>query len=515
MVDGEPIVKVKDPVNAKIRVGKKDFTGEVKHTENVETPFDVEYRYSDELEAGETKVIQKGEKGSYDLEYSQKIKNGQADGDPNTAKTNVVDAKKEIIVIGIKPVEKVVEKGYNTVYEYDENLEAGKMEEKTPGKNGKTTITTSYDKDNNKLVTEEKTEEPTERVVKIGVKPVVKEEAIPNDTTYKHNPELKAGEVKKIKDGTPGEVVVTTTFNKETGKLETRIERIEPTNAVYEYGSKTEGEFTYESEEAYNIIIQEDPEMEAGKTEVVQEGVVGKTKTTVKIKNSAEESRNTDIITEKQDKIIKVGTKNVCDIPEQPDKPEEPGTPDKPEEPGTPETPDKPEKPGEDKPEEPGTPDKPEEPGIPDKPDTPETPDKTEEPGKPEKPSAPGEPSVPETPTEPNGGGTTVTEEKPSEKEETTEEKSEKPEEKVEEKDEDSDVESKEDKVDETEEVVEEDVKASEGNNDSDGANENKRLPKTGDGVNRSLYAYMLGLMGSAMMAIGVKKKNKESLDEE
>ena len=58
-------------------------------------------------------------------------------------------------------------------------------------------------------------------------------------------------------------------------------------------------------------------------------------------------------------------------------------------------------------------------------------------------------------------------------------------------------------------------MKASEGNNDSDGANENKRLPKTGDGVNRSLYAYMLGLMGSAMMAIGVKKKNKESLDEE
>ena len=104
-----------------------------------------------------------------------------------------------------------------------------------------------------------------------------------------------------------------------------------------------------------------------------------------------------------------------------------------------------------------------------------------------------------------------MTEEKPSEKEETPEEESEKAEEKAE----DSDVESTEDKIDETEEVVEDNIKTSIGNNDSDGADENKRLPKTGDGVNRSLYAYMMGLMGSAMMAIGVKKKNKQSLDEE
>lgn len=514
-VDGEPTVEVKDPVNAKIRVGKKDFTGEVKHTENVETPFEVEYRYSDELEAGETKVIQKGEKGSYVLEYSQKIKNGQADGDPTTAKTNVVDAKKEIIVIGIKPVEKVVEKGYNTVYEYDENLEAGKMEEKTPGKNGKTTITTSYDKDTNKLVTEEKTEDPTDRVVRIGVKPIEKETELPFETEYVYDENMEAGKTEVTQEGKEGKAKITTSFNEETGKLETKIEREEPTKKIVKYGSKTEGKVKIEDDIAYEVEIVEDPNMEAGKTEVVQEGKNGKKETTITIENSKEVDRNTIVIEEPTKKIIKVGTKNVCDIPEQPDKPEEPGTPDKPEEPGTPETPDKPEKPGEDKPEEPGTPDKPEEPGIPDKPDTPETPDKPEEPGKHEKPSVPGEPSVPETPSEPNGGGTTVTEEKPSEKEETAEEKSEKPEEKVEEKDEDSDVESKEDKVDETEEVVEEDVKASEGNNDSDGANENKRLPKTGDGVNRSLYAYMLGLMGSAMMAIGVKKKNKESLDEE
>lgn len=500
-VDGEPDVKVKDPVNAKIRVGKKDFTGEVKHTEKVETPFEVEYIYSNELEAGETKVIQKGEKGLYDLEYSQKIKNGQADGDPTTDKKNVKEAKKEIIMIGIKPVEKVVEKGYNTVYEYDENLEAGKMEEKTPGKNGKTTITTSYDKDTNKLVSEEKTEEPMDRVVRIGIKPIEKETELPFETEYVYDENMEAGKTEVTQDGKEGKAKIITSFNEKTGKLETKIEREEPTKKIVKYGSKTEGEVKIKDDIAYEVEIIEDPEMEAGKTEVVQDGKNGTKETTITIENSKEINIETNVIEDPTKKIIKVGTKNVCDIPEQPDKPEDTDTPDKPENTDTP-----------DKPENPDTPDKPEEPDTPDKPEEPSTPDK---PTVPDEPSVPGEPSVPETPNEPNGGGTTVTEEKPSEKEEAPEEESEKSEEKVEEKAEDSDVESKEDKVDETEEVVEDNIKTSVGNNDSDGADENKRLPKTGDGVNRSLYAYMMGLMGSAMMAIGVKKKNKESLDEE
>ena len=502
----EEEVEKTDPVNAVIKVGDKNYTGEIKHKEKIETPFEVEYQYSDELEAGETKVIQKGEKGSYDLEYSQKIKNGQADGDAKTEKTNVVDSKKEIIVIGIKPVEKVVEKGYNTVYEYDENLEAGKMEEKTLGKNGKTTITTSYDKENNKLVTEENTENPIDRVVRIGIKPIEKETELPFETEYVYDENMEAGKTEVTQEGKTGTAKITTYFNKETGKLETKIEREEPTKKIVKYGSKTEGKVVVESEKAYEIEIIEDPEMEAGKTEVIQEGKNGKVETTITIENSKEVGRDTMVVEEPTKKIIKVGTKNVCDIPEQPDKPEEPDTPDKPE---GPDEPDKPNEPGK---EEPGTPDKPEEPSTPDKPEEPSTPDK---PTVPDEPSVPGEPSVPETPNEPNGGGTTVTEEKPSEKEEAPEEESEKPEEKVEEKAEDSDVESKEDKVDETEEVVEDNIKTSKGNNESDGANGNKRLPKTGDGVNRSLYAYMMGLMGSAMMAIGVKKKNKESLDEE
>ncbi|MFN2101865.1 G5 domain-containing protein [Finegoldia dalianensis] len=627
---GEPKVETKDPVNAVIKVGQKDYTGTITHTEKVETPFKVEYRYNPDLEAGQTKRVQEGKDGSYTLNYSQNIKNGQADGDPTTSKTDEVAAQNEIIEIGTKPVTKVVEKPFNTEYVFDENLESGKTEEIKPGKNGKVTITTTYDKDQKKVVTSEteekgqnrvvkiggktngtekikeeipfevevrkdpslkkgewkyatddegnelrgekgeqertltienskvtNTSEPTvtkkaknavilvgegtndgdhkivekkelpfetryeyddslepgeekvvqegkpglqertntlvikdgkvtevkegefktitepeerivkigrkptegevtktiereipyetkviydetleagfqkienegkpgkeevtitqkvkdskpvgdptettktitekeDRVVRIGVKPVVKEVELGHDTEYRHNPELKEGETKVIEEGSNGSVKYTTTFNKETGKLEVKEERTEPKNKVVEYGSKTDGEFTYESEKAYDIIIRENPNLEAGKTKVIQEGIVGKTETTVKIENSKEVSRDTKTITEKQDKIIEIGTKNVCEIPPVNPDPEKPGKPgDKdPEKPGKPgdKDPEKPDKPGDKDPEKPGKPD--EDPKDPEQPG--EDPKDPEQPGKPgdKKPGKPGE----------------------------------------------------------------------------------------------------------------------------
>ena len=170
--DKPEIVDKKDPVNAVIQINKRDYTGTVTHTEKIETQFEVEYKYSDELEAGQTKVEQEGKNGSYDLEYSQKIKNGEAYGKATTEKKNEVEAQKKIVVIGTKPIVKEVKQGYNTEFVYDDTLEAGKMEEKTPGKDGKTTITTYYDSDQKKVITTEVTENPTNRVVKIGTKSV-------------------------------------------------------------------------------------------------------------------------------------------------------------------------------------------------------------------------------------------------------------------------------------------------------------------------------------------------------
>nr|WP_083432108.1 adhesin domain containing protein [Anaerococcus mediterraneensis] len=359
-IENSKVTKTSEPTvtkkakNAVVLVGEgtNDGTHEIK--EKKELPFETRYEYDENLEAGQREETG-GTPGEQERTNTLVIKDGKVtetkEGEFKTTK----DPVDKVIKIGIKPIIKEVEKPFETEYIYDENVEVGNEEEVTSGEKGKVTITTSYDKDQNKLVTKEETKDPVKRVVKVGIKPVVKEEEIPHDTEYKHNPNLEAGTIKKIKDGTPGKITVTTTFNKETGKLETKVERTEPTNAEYEYGSKTEGKVKVESDLPFEIEIIEDPEMEAGKTETVQEGKLGKKETTITIENSKEVSREEKVITDPVKKIVKVGTKNVCPIPpvnpKDPENPAEPGKED-PEKPVN-EDP-KPAKPGKEDPEKPG-----------------------------------------------------------------------------------------------------------------------------------------------------------------
>lgn len=279
---------------------------------------------------------------------------------------------KRIVRVGTKPLEgtreNVVDKAipYETKVIYDENLEAGTRLVDNQGKDGKERVTTTITSKDGDIEynSEGKVITPKEdRIVRVGVKPVVKEEVIPFDTSYTHNPDLKTGEVKKISDGTPGTVTITTTFNKETGKLETKVERTEPTNAKYEYGSKTTGEVKVQSEIPYEVETIEDDTMDVGTHKVVQEGEVGEKETTIVIENSVEESRSDKYTKEAVKKIIRVGTKpndKMCPIPVKPENPEVPNEPGKPGEDSK--DPDKPgEKdlegpsiPGEDKSNEPG-----------------------------------------------------------------------------------------------------------------------------------------------------------------
>ncbi|WP_276876819.1 G5 domain-containing protein [Anaerococcus hydrogenalis] len=516
-VEGEPTVTEVPAEDALIQVGKGTNEGTHEVTEKKNIDYKTIIEYDENLDAGQQEVVKEGNPGEQERTNTLVIKDGQVtetkEGEFKTTK----EATDRVVKVGTKPVTKVVEKPFNTEYIYDENLESGKTEEVTPGKNGKVTITTTYNKETGKVETSETEEKgqnrvikigkkPTEgettktiereipyetkviydenlesgfqkiekegkagkeevtitqkikdskpvgeatettktitekedRVVRIGVKPVVNETELGNNTEYRHNPELKAGEEKVIEEGSKGSVKYTTTFNKETGKLEVKEERREPKNRVVEYGSKTDGEFTYESEKAYDIIIRENPNLETGKTKVIQEGKPGKTETTVKIENSKEVSRDTKTITEKQDKIIEIGTKNICEIPPVKPDPEKPGEEDPkdpsnpgeedPKDPSNPgeEDPKDPEKPGEEDPEDPNKPGEedpkdPENPGKedpkdpsnpgeekPNEPGTPgETPEKPGEPGKPNKPGNPGE----ENPKDSSNPG----EEKPNE----------------------------------------------------------------------------------------------------
>ena len=365
----------KQPKKAVVLVGEGTNDGNHEIKEKKELPFETRIEYDESIEAGK-EVVTEGSPGEQERTNTLVIKDGKVtetkEGEFKTTK----DPVDKVIKIGVKPIVTEVENGYDTEYEYDDTLEAGKMEEKTPGKNGKTTITTSYDKDQKKLVTKEEKTDSTNRVIRVGIKPIVEKESIPHNTEFNHNPELEAGTKKKIKDGTPGEYTITTTFNKETKMLETKVVKTkEPTNEVWEYGTKTEKEVTngsvkVKSDLPYKVIIKEDNTMDAGTYKVEQEGEVGEKITTIKIKNSEEESRSEEITKEAKDKIIVVGTKPAtCPIPEDPEKPgkedpEKPGKED-PEKPGKedPQKPSKntPNKPGENTPSELGkkTPNKP------------------------------------------------------------------------------------------------------------------------------------------------------------
>ena len=517
----EEVVSETKPVNRIVKVGTKTVTEHISKEITEEIPYKVEIKYDDTMAAGTTRVETPGQAGSKTTEYYRNLINGKFDGDLNTRE--VTDKYKapvnEVIVVGTKVAEN--NKDYNNdvdveiEYVKDDTKYVGYVEkgELTKG-HVETKIVNKFDPATGKIITtEEEVVTPAKQKITVGTKDFTGEfshkieKTLPFETEIQYDDTMDAGTKEVTQKGVNGNAEQTVTQKYTNGVLADKeytdeVKTKEPVKEIVKIGTKPVEktvEIPFNTEYVYDNTI------DAG-TVVEDKDHPGKAGS-VNVKTYFDKKAGKFVSVEDADskvapvnKIVRVGTKpndKMCPVP---DKPVNPDNPDKPV------NPDKPNDTGE---EEPG---KPNEPGKPDKPEKPVTPDK---PNVPDEPKVPGEPSVPETPTEPNGGGTIVTEEKPSEKEETPEEKSETPEEKSEEKDKDSVVESKEDKVDETEEVVEDDIKNSEGNNDLDGANENKRLPKTGDGVNRSLYAYMMGLMGSAMMAIGVRKKNKKSLDEE
>ena len=418
---------VKDATQ-KIIVGTKDFTGTYKYDKTCPLPFEVEIKEDSNLAKGQRVVDQEGQAGSKTTYYEQDIKNGQPDGEARelTEKTTIQKPKNHIIRIGTKVAEsstvKVVERElpFETEYIYDDTMDAGSERVESEGKVGKekVTITTKITDGTGQVSEETKTiTEKEDRKVRIGVKAVIKEEAIPQDTTYTHNPELKAGETKQIQAGSPGKVTITTTFNKETGKLETKVTRTEATPAKYEYGSKTEGKVTVESDIPYEVEFIADDTMPAGETKVTQEGELGKKETTITIENSkeVENSRTEKVTKQPVKKIVKYGT--LCKLPtptpkpgdnDNPSNPTDPTNPGGNENPTDPTDPTNPGRTGEDKPNGPINPANPEEPGKPSEPGRPgkpgETPEKPLEPGKPgETPAEPGKTPDKETPKTPEG----------------------------------------------------------------------------------------------------------------
>lgn len=180
------------PAKQKIIVGTKDFTGEFKHTIENTLPFEREIQYDDTMDAG-TKEVIKGVNGHTEQTITQKYTNGVlADKEYSDVKTTK-EPVKEIVKIGTKPVEKIVEIPFNTEYVYDNTIDAGTVVEDKDhmGKAGSVTVKTYFDKESRKFVSVEDEASKVaaiNKIIKVGTKPtenmcpVPEKPSVPDDS---------------------------------------------------------------------------------------------------------------------------------------------------------------------------------------------------------------------------------------------------------------------------------------------------------------------------------------------
>ena len=185
--------EVVTPAKQKIIVGTKAFTGEFSHKIEKTLPFETEIQYDDTLEAGTKEVTQKGINGNAEQTVTQKYTNGVLADKEYSDKVTTKEPVKEIVKIGTKPVEKIVEIPFNTDYVYDNTIDAGTVVEDKYhlGKNGSVTVKTYFDKESGKFVSVEDEASKVaavNKIVRIGTKPTENMCPVPEGPSTPSNP---------------------------------------------------------------------------------------------------------------------------------------------------------------------------------------------------------------------------------------------------------------------------------------------------------------------------------------
>ena len=284
-----PTVETIPPVDEITEVGKgKDKDGDLKIT----------YIPDPESPEGTQTIVDQGKKPKYDVTGKEK--------DPGKPKVIKVGNKPKVVVEEIPFKEVTVEnpskpEGYRAV------LKEGKV--------GKKTTTTTYTVDpNTGKVTPN---EPTVTIVKaedalieIGTgKNFVGE----IETRYVPDIELEFGKTKIVQNGTPEVKDV-------TGKIVTP-----GTPTIIHIGIKPKVE---EEDVDFKVVKRDNPELPKGQEKVVQEGKVGKKKTTttyeVDPKTGKVTSKTTEEVEKPTDKIIEIGTKEEVKVTPAPETPKTP-----------------------------------------------------------------------------------------------------------------------------------------------------------------------------------------------
>ena len=241
--------KVKDPGKPKvIKVGTKPKVVEE------EIPFKETVVENPSKPEGSRTVLKEGKVGkkTTTTTYTLVPKTGKVT--PNTT-TSTTPPEDRLIEVGTG---KNVNGDIVTEYVPDLELEPGKTKVVQNGTPEVKDVT-------GKVVTP-----GTPTIIHIGIKPKVVEENIPFEREYKDNPKLPEGVENVIQKGVNGKKVTTTTYtvDTKTGKV-TSTDKVDETPVVNEIVERGTGK-NITGEIVVNYVP--DPELEPGKTKVVQNG---------------------------------------------------------------------------------------------------------------------------------------------------------------------------------------------------------------------------------------------------
>lgn len=330
--DGKPAVEAQPEV-------KKIETTRIEVETSVIEPG-VQHVPDENLNVGETKVVQEGVAGKKETTYTITIENGVEVNRVATG-TKTTPAVDKVIHVGTKTTKEVIRTTKEEVvrtpilpgteYVPDEKLNAGVEKEVEAGQNGEKlevyTVTLEDGVETGRTLVSSTQKDAKNRVVHVGTKVTTKNiktvtretHKVEHQVTSKANPDLPKGEKKVIQAGKDGSyelvtTVVTTPDGTEVSRDEKRENEVHAVDEIVEIGTgeNVETSRTYRTVEVnYETEEVQDETMNEGERVVETKGQKGSyTETTIVYGNGHSSTVKSDEVKPVKE-IVRVGTHKV------------------------------------------------------------------------------------------------------------------------------------------------------------------------------------------------------------
>ena len=312
-------VSTKPAQNRIVLVGTKAKVVQIK------IPYQVIYEATDSLPAGQQAEKQAGVAGIRTATTTYQLDETTGELSANT-EVSTKPALNRIVLVGTKDKVEQTEIPYQVIYEATDSLPAGQQAEKQVGVAGTKTETTTYQLDETtgelSANTEVSTKSAQNRIVLVGTKAKVVQTEIPYQVIYEATDSLPAGQQAEKQAGVAGIRTATTTYrlDEATGELSanTKVSTKASQAQIIRVGIKPKRQIQLVD---YQTKYQADDTLSYGYQQVVQSGHKGliTTVTTYRLDKMGQVLPTVRVTkTDAQAQVIRVGTKSVQTVAEQP-----------------------------------------------------------------------------------------------------------------------------------------------------------------------------------------------------